>query len=71
MGKKPRLMLLDQADWRRCRRYRAMADLLSQKGNPGLAVACDCRSGRGVKNLLPAVREVLAEKIAVWNEREW
>ena len=26
-------------------------------------------SGRGVKNLLPAVREVLAEKIAAWNEK--
>ena len=32
-------------------------------------MACDCRSGRGVKNLLPAVREVLAEKIAAWNEK--
>lgn len=34
-------------------------------------MACDCRSGRGVKNLLPAVREVLADKIAAWNEKAW
>ena len=38
-----------------------------KKGIP--AIACDCRSGRGVKNLVPAVREVLADRIASWKEK--
>lgn len=38
--------------------------------NKGItAIACDCRSGKGVKNLVPAVKSVLADQIAHWNER--
>ena len=67
VGKKPRLMLLNKADCADAAATEQWLTYYRKKGIP--AVACDCRSGRGVKNLLPAVREVLAEKIAVWNEK--
>ena len=67
VGKKPRLMLLNKADCADAAATEQWLTYYRKKGIP--AVACDCRSGRGVKNLLPAVREVLAGKIAVWNEK--
>ena len=67
VGKKPRLMLLNKADCADAAATEQWLTYYRKKGIP--AVACDCRSGRGVKNLLPAVREVLADKIAVWNEK--
>ena len=67
VGKKPRLMLLNKADCADAAATEQWLTYYRKKGIP--AMACDCRSGRGVKNLLPAVREVLAEKIAAWNEK--
>ena len=67
VGKKPRLMLLNKADCADAAATEQWLTYYRKKGIP--AMACDCRSGRGVKNLLPAVREVLADKIAAWNEK--
>lgn len=60
VGKKPRLMLLNKADCADAAATEQWLTYYRKKGIP--AMACDCRSGRGVKNLLPAVREVLADK---------
>ena len=59
VGKKPRLMLLNKADCADAAATEQWLTYYRKKGIP--AMACDCRSGRGVKNLLPAVREVLAD----------
>lgn len=67
VGKKPRLMLLNKADCADASATEQWLTYYRKKGIP--AIACDCRSGRGVKNLLPAVREVLEEKIAAWNDK--
>ena len=58
VGKKPRLMLLNKADCADAAATEQWLTYYRKKGIP--AMACDCRSGRGVKNLLPAVRELLA-----------
>ena len=67
IGQKPRLLLLNKSDSadeeqtrRWCRWYR-------EKGIP--AIAADCRTGRGLGQFLPAIRQVLAEKIAQWEQR--
>ena len=67
VGKKPRLMLLNKADCADASATEQWLTYYRKKGIP--AIACDCRSGRGVKNLLPAVREVLEDKIAAWNDK--
>ena len=67
VGKKPRLMLLNKADCADAAATEQWLTYYRKKGIP--AIACDCRSGRGVKNLLPAVREVLADRIASWQEK--
>ena len=67
IGQKPRLLLLNKSDSadeeqtrRWCRWYR-------ERGIP--AIAADCRTGRGLGQFLPAIRQVLAEKIAQWEQR--
>lgn len=67
VGQKPRLILLNKADYADAAATEQWITWYRKKGI--VAVACDCRSGRGVKNLLPAVREVLAERIAGWNAK--
>ena len=67
VGKKPRLILLNKCD---CADPTATEQWITYYRKKGIfAIACDCRSGRGVKNLLPAVRELLSEKIAQWNAK--
>ncbi len=67
VGKKPRVMLLNKSDYADPAETERWLNFYRKKGIA--AISCDCRSGRGVKNLLPAVREVLAGKIAQWNEK--
>lgn len=67
VGKKPRVMLLNKSDYADPAETERWLNFYRKKGIA--AISCDCRSGRGVKNLLPTVREVLAGKIALWNEK--
>lgn len=65
--RKPRLILLNKSDYADPAATEQWLTFYRKKGIP--AIACDCRSGRGVKNLVPAVREALAEKIEQWNSK--
>lgn len=65
--RKPRLILLNKSDYADPASTEQWLTFYRKKGIP--AIACDCRSGRGVKNLVPAVREALAEKIEQWNSK--
>lgn len=67
IGKKPRLILLNKSDYADPAVTEQWVTLYRNKGIT--AIACDCRSGKGVKNLVPAVKSVLADQIAHWNER--
>lgn len=64
---KPRLVVLNKAD---------MADesatarwVAYYRAHGIVALALDCKSGRGVNALVPAMRTVLADKIAAWKEK--
>lgn len=62
IGARPRMLILNKSDFadpNATARWRAY-----YKGKGLSAVACDCRSGRGVNLVLPAAREVLADKLA-------
>ncbi len=64
---KPRLIVLNKAD---------MADEKATnewiryfRGQKLTAIAVDCKTGRGVQAFVPALRELLAERLAVWEAK--
>lgn len=62
IGTKPRLLLLNKSD---CADETATGAWLSWYAARGIrAVACDCRSGKGVGKVPPAVKEILAGRLA-------
>ncbi len=66
IGQKPRVLLLNKSDFADEAQTRRWLDYYQQRGTK--ALAADCRSGRGLNALMPGVREVLAEKIARWEQ---
>lgn len=64
---KPRIVLLNKADLADEQVTAAWMRVLRGRGTPALAV--DCRSGRGLNGVSPLVREVLAERIALWKSK--
>lgn len=67
IGHKPRLVLLnksDMADSSETQRW------ITWYRNQGIvSISVDCRSGKGLKKFLPAVREVLKEDIVRWQAK--
>ena len=61
---KPRIVLLNKADYADASATSAWCSYFAKQGVK--AIACDCRSGKGLNNFAPAVRGVLEEKIAAW-----
>ncbi len=59
--KKPRLVLLNKSDTADAQVTKAWCDYYNQRGIGALAV--DCRSGSGLKGLLPLVKKVLYEEL--------
>ena len=66
-GKKPRIVLLNKCDVADERATQQWINYFNSKGAHALAV--DCRSGKGLQNYRPLVREVLADKIRVNEEK--
>lgn len=64
---KPRIVLLNKADYADASATSAWCSYFAKQGIK--AIACDCRSGKGLNNFAPAVRGVLAEKIAAWTAK--
>ena len=67
IGNKPRLILLNKCD---------MADDAQTKkwvrriqSDEGAVLPVDCKSGKGLGQVLPSVRELLKEKIAGWEKK--
>lgn len=67
VGSKPRVVLLNKCD---------MADpnatarwIKYFKANKIVAIPVDCKSGKGLNKFIPAVKEVLAERIAAWKNK--
>lgn len=66
LGQKPRIILLNKAD---SADETATQKWLSYYKSKGIiAIATDCRSGKGLKNFVPAVREALTHKLAQWEK---
>lgn len=64
---KPRIILLNKADYADPAITSAWCSYFASQGIK--TIACDCRSGKGLNSFAPAVREVLADKIAVWTAK--
>ncbi len=64
LGGKPRLLLLNKSDSAEPEETRRWCQWYRGQGIP--ALAADCRTGQGLGQFLPAIRSVLAEKIAQW-----
>lgn len=67
VGSKPRVVLLNKCD---------MADPNATarwieyfKANKIVAIPVDCKSGKGLNKFIPAVKEVLVERIAAWKNK--
>lgn len=67
VGSKPRVVLLNKCD---------MADpnatarwIEYYKSRNITAIAVDCKSGKGLNRFIPAVKEVLSERIAAWKNK--
>ncbi len=67
LAKKPRMIVLNKAD---IADETATTQWLQEFRRQGCAAMClDCKSGKGIQRFVPLMREVLADKIAVWKEK--
>lgn len=66
-ARRPRIVLLNKADVADAASTARWIDYFTQKG--AKAIACDCKTGKGLNNFAAEVRKVLADKIAVWESK--
>ena len=64
---KPRVILLNKADMADPQQTARWIAHYKEKGITAIAV--DCRSGKGMNQFIPTVREVLKDKIAAWQRK--
>ena len=67
VGRKPRLVILNKADLADEEATRRWIAYFRQKGTPALAV--DCKSGRGFREFLPALRDLLHDRVEKWEQQ--
>ncbi len=67
VGQKPRLILLNKCDTADDRITSMWLEHYKKRGI--LALAADCRSGKGINKFLPMLKELLKERIASWNAK--
>lgn len=67
VGSKPRLIVLNKCDTADENANSMWLDFYKRKGI--LALAMDCRSGKGVNKFIPALKELLKDQIEAWNNK--
>lgn len=67
LGSKPRLILLNKCDMADSRETARWIAYFKNKGTGAIAV--DCKSGKGISGFMPAVRELLCDRIKSWEEK--
>ncbi len=67
VGKKPRLVILNKCDAADDRITAMWLDYYKNKNI--LAIAMDCRSGKGANKFLPTLKELLKDQIASWHQK--
>lgn len=66
-GGKPRVILLNKADMADAKQTARWIAHYKEQGIAAIAV--DCRSGKGLNQFIPTVREVLKDRIAAWEKK--
>ncbi|MBQ1440411.1 MAG: ribosome biogenesis GTPase YlqF [Clostridia bacterium] len=66
-SRRPRIVLLNKADIADGAATSRWIDFFS--GSGARAIACDCKTGKGLNRFSDEVRKLLAEKIAVWESK--
>lgn len=64
---KPRVLVLTKSDMADEAATRRWVAAFQQQGIPAMTV--DCKTGRGINNFVPLLRDVMADKIAVWEQK--
>lgn len=64
---KPRLILMNKCDMADKKQTARWIDYYKKQGIA--AIPIDCKSGKGLNAFMPTVKEILADKIALWNEK--
>lgn len=64
---KPRVLVLTKSDLADERATRLWVSAFRKQGLPALAV--DCKTGQGIAGFVPLLREVLADKLALWEKK--
>lgn len=67
VAKKPRLLILNKADIADETATKRWLKYYSDHSIPAIAV--DCKSGKGINQFVPLMREVLKDKLAAWAEK--
>lgn len=67
VGAKPRMILLNKADSADDNITSMWLDYYKKKGI--IAIATDCRSGKGLNKFVPSLKQLLAERIEMWNAK--
>ena len=64
---KPRIILLNKSDIADGTSTAKWIDYFAKKG--ARAIACDCKTGKGLNNFAGEVRKLLADKIEIWKSK--
>ena len=64
---KPRIILLNKSDIADGTSTAKWIDYFTKKG--ARAIACDCKTGKGLNNFAGEVRKLLADKIEIWKSK--
>lgn len=64
---KPRLLVLTKSDMADEAATRRWVAAFEKQGIPALAV--DCKTGRGMNGFVPLLRQVMAQRLAVWKQK--
>lgn len=67
MAGKPRIILLNKADYADADATSRWCAYFTRVGV--ISISCDCRTGKGLGGFIPAVKKLLAEKIAAWQSK--
>ena len=67
INNKPRLVLLNKCDMADPEETKKWIALFRQKGIS--AIALDCKTGKGMNGFIPAVKNVLSEKLSSWRAK--
>lgn len=62
-----RIILLNKADMANAETTKKWISYFAKQGMT--AIACDCKTGRGLSDFIAIVRKVLADKIAMWESK--